>query len=90
VLSFSSFFAELKDPRRVSHSDHPLLTILAIAVLSMLCGAQGWDDMHTWGLARRRWLASFLDLAAGIPSADTFRRVFSALDPASFRKGYSS
>ena len=58
MLSFTVFFKDLKDPRRVSHSDHPLLTIVAIAVLSRVCGAQGWDDMYAWGLARRRWLAT--------------------------------
>ena len=90
MLSFSAFFADLKDPRRVSHSNHPLLTLVAIAVLAMLCGAQGWDDMVVWAQARRRWLATFLDLEEGVPSADTFRRVFSALDPKSFREGFSA
>ena len=89
MLSFSIFFGGLKDPRRVSHSDHPLLTIVAIGVLSMLCGARGWEDMSEWARVRQTWLATFLDLTAGIPSADTFRRVFAALDPKAFRQGFS-
>ena len=90
MLSFSIFFGALKDPRRVSHADHPLLTIIAIAVLSMLCGARGWEDMSEWARVRQTWLATFLDLTAGIPSADTFRRVFAALDPKAFRQGFSA
>jgi len=90
VLSFSTFFGDLKDPRRVSHSDHPLLTVVAIAVLSMLCGARGWEDMNEWAQVRQTWLATFLDLTAGVPSADTFRRVFAALDPKAFRQGFSA
>lgn len=90
MLSFQSFFGALEDPRRVSHSDHPLLTIVAIAVLSMLCGAKGWDDMHDWAFVRQDWLATFLDLTEGIPSADTFRRVIEALDPKAFRQGFEA
>lgn len=84
------FFGDLKDPRRSSHADHPLLTVIALVLLSMLCGAQGWDDMYLWSFSRRRWLATVLDLSAGVPSADTFRRVMSALNPKAFRQGFEA
>lgn len=90
MLSFDVFFGNLKDPRRVSHSDHPLLTIVVIVLLSMLCGAEGWEHMHDWAVARQAWLATFLDLRAGVPSADTLRRVMAALDPKAFRQGFQS
>ena len=88
--SLSSFFGDLKDPRRTSHADHPLLTLLAIVLLSMLCGAKGWDAMYEWALIRQAWLATFLDLSAGVPSADTLRRVMAALEPKTFRERFST
>lgn len=90
MISFPELFANLKDPRRVSHSDHPLINIVIIVLLSMLCGAKGWDDMYLWAWGRRHWLGTFLDLSQGVPSADTFRRVMSALDPKSFREGFQA
>lgn len=56
----------------------------------MLCGAEGWDDMQLWADCRRAWLATFLDLSAGIPSADTLRRVMAALDPKAFREHFAA
>jgi predicted transposase YbfD/YdcC len=56
----------------------------------MLCGEKGWDDMHFWAVQRRRWLARFLDLRNGVPSADCLRRVLSALDPAAFRLSFQT
>ncbi len=56
----------------------------------MLCGSEGWDDMHLWAFGREDWLKSFLDLPPGIPSADCLRRVFAKLHPKSFREGFQS
>jgi predicted transposase YbfD/YdcC len=60
------------------------MNVLVIALLAMMCGAEGWEDMETFGQAKRAWLSTFLDLTHGIPSEDTFRRVFGALDPTAF------
>jgi predicted transposase YbfD/YdcC len=60
------------------------MNVLVIALLAMICGADGWEDMETFGNAKRAWLSTFLDLTHGIPSEDTFRRVFAALDPTAF------
>ena len=73
-------FQTLKDPR-VKESPHPLLTIVTIAILAMLAGADGFVAIETYGKAKRDWLATFLLLPNGIPSHDTFGRVMGALEP---------
>ncbi|MGK4002228.1 ISAs1 family transposase [Sorangium sp. So ce1036] len=84
MAPFIEHFASLPDPRVVGRSDHKLLDIIAIAILGTICGAEGWDDFADFGECKHGWLKTFLDLPAGIPSADTFRRVLSALDPEAF------
>jgi predicted transposase YbfD/YdcC len=81
-------FSSVPDPRVQGRSDHPLLAILAIAILATICGADGWDDIAFFGRCKAKWLTTFLELPNGIPSADTFRRVFSALDPSAFRAAF--
>lgn len=78
-------FTNLPDPR-AHNIVHPLGNILLLAILAVLCGASDWQMVCQWGKAKRKWLATFLDLAAGIPSRDTFRRVFAALDPDAFER----
>lgn len=78
--SLENGFGELSDPRRRPHRcDHPLLTVIGIAVLAIIAGGKGWEDMHLYGQCKRGWLSQFLDLPKGVPSADTFRRVFECL-----------
>lgn len=81
--SFLSHFSDLSDPRVDRTKRHALLDILVIALLAVLCGAEGWEEIEEFGLAKQRWLKERLDLALvhGIPSDDTFRRVFARLDP---------
>ena len=88
MASLRNVFPNVKDPRRVSHVDHPLLSILIIALLAMLCGAKGWEEIEEWAEVRQEWLSTFLDLPHGIPSADTTRRVFAVLDPKVFREDF--
>jgi predicted transposase YbfD/YdcC len=85
-IGFIAFFEDLADPRVERTRVHSLMNILIIALLAVVCGAEGWDDMEDFGEAKHEWLCTFLDLSHGIPSADTFRRVFSALDPEAFGK----
>lgn len=60
---------------------HLLKDILVIAILAVIAGADGWEDMENYGISKLTWLQKFLKLPNGIPSDDTFRRVFEKLDP---------
>lgn len=73
-------FADLKDPRVVGRCDHLLLDIISITLLAVMCGAEDWTDLEEFGNARHDWLKTFLELPEGIPSHDTFQRVFGLLD----------
>jgi len=63
---------------------HDLIDILVIAVCALLCAAEGFNDMEDFGKAKQDWFKTFLNLRNGIPSHDTFNRVFAALDPKQF------
>ncbi len=77
-------FHDLPDPRVVNRCQHQLLDILAIAILAVLSGADDWTDMEVFAETREDWLAQFLELPGGIPSHDTFRRVFSLFERKQF------
>lgn len=79
--SLHKAFGDLSDPRIETACAHPLLNIITIALFATLAGADGWQAIETYGQSKRDWLATFLDLANGIPSRDTFARVFARLDP---------
>jgi predicted transposase YbfD/YdcC len=83
--ALSHFFAELHDPRARRGGRHELLEILMIALCAILSGGQNLVDMALFGKAKWDFLKSFLDLKNGIPSHDTFGRVFRHLDPDEFR-----
>ena len=75
------YFSGIKDPRIDRTKAHLLEDIIVIAILSVLCGAETWDEMEEFGKSKVSWLRTFLKLPGGIPSHDTFNRVFSLLDP---------
>lgn len=77
-------FAALTDPRVERTKYHQLLDILTIALCAIICGADEWVAMEEFGNAKRAWFDTFLDLPNGIPSHDTFGRVFAAIDPDQF------
>ena len=83
-LSLMEAFADVPDPRIDRQRRHELLDILVIAICCLLCGGESFNDMHDFGLAKDDWLRTFLKLPNGIPSHDTFNRVFAALDPKAF------
>jgi predicted transposase YbfD/YdcC len=82
--SLMEHFGELPDPRVERTRQHSLIDILVIGICTLLCGGEGFNDMEDFGHAKEPWLRTFLGLEEGIPSHDTFNRVFSALDPRQF------
>jgi predicted transposase YbfD/YdcC len=84
-----SYFAVVHDPRRQHPTTlHSLEAILTITLLATICGAQNWVEIEQWGQAHHQWLAEFLDLTHGIPSHDTFGRVFALLDPTKLQQAF--
>ena len=74
-------FQHLSDPRTGRRKDHNLVAMITIGILAVLCGADGFVAIETYGKANQAWLETFLDLPCGIPSHDTFGRVFGMLEP---------
>lgn len=88
--SIDKYFGSIRDQRVVTRSAHKLVDIIAIAILAILCGADGWVGIETYGKAKEEWLKTFLELPNGIPSHDTFGRVFSQLDPEVLEQNFQS
>ena len=86
TAGFLRFFRDVPDPRTGNFITHKLHDLIVIAVLAVICGADGWVQVAFWGRCKAKWLATFLDLPGGIPSHDTFARVFSMLDPDCFER----
>jgi predicted transposase YbfD/YdcC len=84
-LSIRTHFAKLKDPRRAHRRLHQLQDIIAIALCAVIAGAQDWQEIALFGRERRHWFSGFLKLPHGIPSHDTFERVFERLTPSAFQ-----
>jgi predicted transposase YbfD/YdcC len=82
------YFAELRDPRVERTREHLLQEILLIAIAAILSGANGWNEIEDYARSKRDWFQSFLVLPGGIPSHDTFNRVFSALDPEELEQSF--
>jgi predicted transposase YbfD/YdcC len=83
-LSLTEHFKDLPDPRVNRTKDHDLIDILVIAVCTLLCAGESFNDMEDFGHAKYDWFKTFLRLRNGIPSHDTFNRLFAALDPKQF------
>jgi len=81
-------FSKVTDPRLERTKDHKLTDIMAIAICAVICGAEGWTDIENFGKSKFSWLKTFLELPNGIPSHDTFGRVFSMLDAQQFQLAF--
>ena len=81
-------FAELRDPRVERTREHVLEEILLITIAALLSGWNGWNEIEDYAHSKHTWFQGFLTLPGGIPSHDTFNRVFTALDPEELEKGF--
>ena len=77
-------FGDLPDPRSGENISHPLINIVTISICAVICGADSWVDVEQFGEAKQAWFEQFLHMPHGIPSHDTFGRIFCHLDPLEF------
>ena len=87
-LAIGQYFATVQEPRVERTRDHALLDIIIIAICAVICGADGWVDVEEFGKTKRAWLQTFLELPNGIPSHDTFGRVFARINPEQFQHSF--
>ena len=85
ILSILSHFTQLRDFRDPCGLRHKFGDIIVITILAIICGADEFSDIENFGESKEDFLRSFLELPNGIPSHDTFGRIFSLLDPEVFR-----
>jgi len=85
-ITIKKYFGKLKDPRIKRRKLHRLLDIITIALCGVICGCNDWQQIAQFGRSRLDWLKKFLALPNGIPSHDTFERVFDRLDPQAFQQ----
>jgi len=83
-------FAELEDPRMDRTKKHSLSDILTLATCAVICGADGWVQVQEFAECKEAWFRTFLDLPNGIPSHDTFGRVFARLEPEAFERCFQA
>jgi predicted transposase YbfD/YdcC len=81
----TGYLEKVKDPRIGNATRHKLIDIMIIAICGVICGADGWSEIEIFGKRKEKWLKTFLDMPHGIPSHDTFGRVFARIDPEEFQ-----
>ena len=88
IGSIRKHFGKVKDPRVERTKRHKLLDMILIAICGVICGADSWVDIELFGKSKLEWLKTFLTLPNGIPSHDTFGRVFAIINPEEFEKSF--
>jgi len=81
ILPLKEHFGGLDDPRAQHSIEHLLIDIVIVTICGVICVADTWVEIENYGLAKQEWLETFLELPNGIPSHDTFERVFARLRP---------
>ena len=84
--NFKRIFSQIEDPRSDINQLHHLIDILLVSIISVICGAETWKQMSEFGRSKEAFLKTFLALPSGIPSKDTIRRVFTAIDSTVFEQ----
>ncbi len=84
-ITIADHFAQMSDPRIDRTKRHKLIDILTIAICAVICGADSWVAIELYGCTKYEWLKTFLELPNGIPSHNTFARVFAQLNPQEFQ-----
>src|SRR5215207_3161730 len=86
--SLLDHFSDLPDLRMVNKCDHLLIDIVMIAICATIANADSWEDIALFAEGNRQWLQQWLALPNGIPSADTFKRVFENMDADAFQERF--
>jgi len=89
-ITIADHFSDLEYPRIERTKHHQLIDIITISICAVICGADTWVDIESYGRAKYEWLKKFLELPNGIPSHDTIARVFSRVKPEEFQKCFLS
>jgi len=89
-ITIADHFCAIDDPRIERSKQHKLIDIITIAICAVICGAEGWTDIETYGVTKYEWLKQFLELPNGIASHDTFARLFARLNPQQFQQCFLS
>ena len=81
IIPLKEHFSSLDDPRAQHSIEHLLIDIVLVTICAVICGADTWVEIENYGIAKQEWLETFLELPNGIPSHDTFERLFARLRP---------
>ncbi len=87
-ITIESHFSNIDDPRIERRKLHKLIDIITISICAVICGADTWEDIELFGESKQEWLKKFLELPNGIPSHDTFSRVFARINPEQFQNSF--
>ena len=88
--TIADYFVDVEDPRIERTKRHQLIDVITIAICAVICGADSWVAIETYGKAKEKWLKRFLELPNGIPSHDTFARIFALINPEKFQDCFLS
>ena len=88
LRDLETIFAQVEDPRVERTKHHRLRDIIILAICGVICGAEGWVEIEEFGRAKEAWFTELLNLPNGIPSHDTFGRVFARIDPKQFEASF--